>query len=59
VQRVRALGAQTASGLVPPMLTVDVPENCSLEQVLDVLTAAESMTCAFTVASRQHRAKVA
>jgi hypothetical protein len=59
VQRVRALGAQTASGLVPPMLTVDVPEICSLEQVLDVLTAAESMTCAFTVASRQHRAKVA
>ena len=59
VQRVRALGAQTASGLVPPMLTVDVPETCSLDEVLHVLTAAESMTCAFTVANRQHRAKVA
>ena len=59
VRRLRALGADTASGLVPPMLTVDVPESCSLEKVLDVLTAAESLTCAFTVASRQHRARVA
>ncbi len=59
VRQVRALGAQTASGLVPPMLTVDVPESCSLEEVVEVLTAAESMTCAFTVASRQHRARVA
>jgi hypothetical protein len=59
VRRVRGLGAETASGLVPPMLTVDVPESSSLDQVLDVLTAAESPTCAFTVASRQHRAKVA
>jgi hypothetical protein len=41
------------------MLTVDVPESCSLDKVLDVLTAAESATCAFTVASRQHRARVA
>ena len=50
-----ALGATTASGLVPPMLTVDVPERCSLAAVLDVLSAAESMTCAYTVACEQHR----
>ena len=50
-----ALGATTASGLVPPMLTVDVPESCSLAAVLDVLSAAESMTCAYTVACEQHR----
>ena len=37
------------------MLTVDVPENVSLDGGRDVLTAAESMTCAFTVACRQHR----
>lgn len=57
VQRLAALGASTASGLVPPMLTVDVPESCSLDKVLEVLTAAESMTCAYTVASRQHRSR--
>ncbi len=50
-----ALGATTASGLVPPMLTVDLPEQCSLPAVLDVLSAAESMTCAYTVACGQHR----
>ncbi len=55
VERLRALGADTASGLTPPMLTVDVPETCSLEAVLDVLADAESMTCAHSVASRQHR----
>jgi len=59
VRQLRALGAETARGLVPPMLTVDVPESCSLDGILDVLTAAESATCAFTVASRQHRARVA
>ncbi len=59
VQRLRALGAATASGLTPPMLTVDVPETCSLEAVLDVLAAAESMTCAHSVACRQHRAPAA
>lgn len=52
-----ALGATTASGLVPPMLTVDVPESCSLPAVLDVLSAAESMTCAYTVACEQHRTR--
>ena len=50
-----ALGVTTASGLVPPMLTVDVPENCSLAAVLEVLGAAESITCAYTVACEQHR----
>ncbi len=58
VEQLRALGAGTASGLTPPMLTVDVPENCSLEAVLDVLADAESMTCAHSVASRQHRSPV-
>lgn len=55
VSRLRGLGAAVASGLVPPMLTVDVSERCSLTEVLEVLTAAESMTCAYTVASHQHR----
>ena len=32
VQQLVALGAATASGLVPPMLTVDVPESCSLDR---------------------------
>lgn len=51
----RSLGAVTAGGLVPPMLTVDVPESCSMAAVLDILNAAESMTCAYTVACGQHR----
>jgi len=54
-----ALGAQVNSGLEPPMLAIDVPEHVSLNVAIELLTAAESMTCAFTVASRQHRAKVA
>jgi len=57
VRTLDALGARVASGLTPPMLTVDVPESCSLDGVLAVLTAAESMTCAYTVASRQHRTR--
>jgi hypothetical protein len=55
VEQLHALGAQTASGLVPPMLAVDVPESASLDAVLKVLSAAESMTLAFTVACGQHR----
>jgi hypothetical protein len=55
VASLATLGAATASGLMPPMLTVDVPETCSLAAVLDVLSAAESMTCAYTVACEQHR----
>lgn len=55
VQRLDQLGTRVASGLTPPMLAVDVPESCSLDEVLRVLTAAESMTCAYTVANRQHR----
>src|SRR5664279_2237099 len=57
VEQLRSLGASTASGLEPPMLTVDVPETASLDAVIDVLSAAESMTCAFTVASAQHRTR--
>ena len=53
--RLQVLGAAVLSGLTPPMLTVDVPESCSLEAVLDVLAEAESMTCAHSVACRQHR----
>jgi hypothetical protein len=52
------LGATTATGLVPPMLTVDIPENCSLAAVLDVVSAAESMTCAYTVACQQHATRI-
>ncbi len=55
VDRLQALGTTCSSGLTPPMLTVDVPESCSLETVLDVLADAESMTCAHSVACRQHR----
>lgn len=59
VERLNALGAVTASGLTPPMLTVDVPECVALQPVLDVLTGAESMTCAHSVACGQHRAPTA
>ena len=55
IEQLRAIGAVTCAGLVPPMLTVDVPESCSVDAVLEVLAAAESMTCAYTVACRQHR----
>ena len=51
----QAVGADPHSGFVPPMLTVDVPPQCSLDAVLEVLTAAESATCAYSVANRQHR----
>lgn len=55
IEKLRALGAGTVSGLEPPTLTVDVPQSCSLDAVVDVLSARESMTCAYTVAARQHR----
>ena len=51
----RAVGATTRSGFEPPILTVDVPPQCSLDAVITVLDAAESLTCAYTVACRQHR----
>ena len=57
VEDLRRVGAVTASGLTPPMLTVDVPQSCSLDEVLDILVAAESMTCAFTLACGQHRTR--
>lgn len=50
-----ALGASIATGPMPPMLTVDISERCSLAAVLDVVAAAESLTCAYTVACDQHR----
>lgn len=51
----QAAGAATRSAFEPPMLTVDVPPQCSLDEVIAVLAAAESLTCAYTVACRQHR----
>ena len=54
---VRAIGADTRSGFEPPMLTVDVPPHFSLDEVIAVLDAAESLTCAYTVACRQHRSR--
>jgi hypothetical protein len=51
----QAVGADPHSGFVPPMLTVDVPPQCSLDAVLEVVSAAESATCAYSVANRQHR----
>ena len=57
IHELAALGADVHSGLVPPMLAVDVPENVSLNVAVRILTEAESMTCAFTVACDQHRAR--
>ncbi len=59
VRELTALGAQVYSGLEPPMLVVDVPETVSLNVVVGILTAAESMTCAFTVACDQDRSRKA
>ncbi|HEY5882495.1 MAG TPA: DUF4265 domain-containing protein [Nakamurella sp.] len=59
IRDLTALGADVRSGLEPPMLAVDVPENVSLNVAVRILTEAESMTCAFTVASDQHRARAA
>ena len=59
IRDLTALGADVRSGLEPPMLAVDVPENVSLNVAVGILTAAESMTCAFTVANDQHRARAA
>lgn len=55
IAALQQLGAQTSSGFEPPMLTVDVPPECHLDRVVAVLAAAESLTCAYTVACRQHR----
>ena len=54
-----ALGAQVSSGLEPPMLAIDVPEHVSLTVAVERLTAAESRTCAFSVACDPHQARVA
>jgi len=59
VRELIALGADVNSGLEPPMLAIDVPEYVPLSAVVDRLTAAESMTCAFTVACHQPRASAA
>ena len=57
VEQLHALGAVSSSGLEPPMLTVDVPESASLDDVVAVLAKAESLTCAYTVACGQHRSR--
>lgn len=59
VRELTALGAQVFSGLEPPMLAIDVPEYASLNRAVTLLTAAESMTCAFSVACDQHRTRAA
>jgi hypothetical protein len=59
VRKLTELGADVRSGLEPPMLAVDVPEHVSMNVAVGILTAAESMTCAFTVACNQHRARAA
>ena len=59
VRELTDLGAEVHSGLEPPMLAIDVPEYVSLNVVVNRLTAAESMTCAFTVACDQHQASAA
>ena len=58
VQGLTALGATALSGLTPPMLTVDVAESIPLAGILDLLAAAESLTCAFNIACCQHRLAV-
>ncbi len=55
IDRLAELGTRTSTGLVPPMLTVDVPPECPLDAVVAALAAAETTTCAFTVACGQHR----
>jgi hypothetical protein len=57
----RALGADSHcgfehSGFEPAMLTADVPPQCSMDSVIEVLRRAESASCAFALASCQHRA---
>lgn len=57
----RALGADPHSGFEhsgfePAMLTVDVPPQCTMDSVIEVLRRAESASCAFALASCQHRA---
>jgi Domain of unknown function (DUF4265) len=53
-RNLQAVGAEVLGGLEPPMLAVDVPISVPLEDVLEVLIAAESVTCAHEVASNQH-----
>ena len=55
VEGLTALGATALSGLTPPMLAVDVAECIPLAEILDLLANAESLTCAFNIASCQHR----
>ncbi len=59
IRELTASGAQVSSGLEPPMLAIDVPEYVSLDSVVKLLSAAESMTCAFSVACNQHQARAA
>ncbi len=59
IRELTAAGAQVSSGLEPPMLAIDVPEYVSLDSVVKLLSAAESMTCAFSVACNQHQARAA
>ena len=58
-EALRQLGAEVLGGFEPPMLTVDVPPQCPLDEVVAELAAAESTTCAYTVACGQHRSRVA
>lgn len=58
VRKLISVGAEVHSGLQPHMLAIDVPEHVSLNIAVNLLTA-ESMTCAFTVACDQHRARAA
>lgn len=54
-----ALGAVVRGGLQPPMLAVDVPPPGDFDAVVAVLSAAESVSCGYTVACRQHRSRAA
>lgn len=58
VRGLQSLGATVLSGLNPPMLAVDVPENVAMGAIVNLLADGESLTCAFTIACCQQRVQV-
>ena len=55
VKTLRDFGAVVRRIGTPAMISVDVPEGVPLQPIIELLDAAESMTCAYTVACAQHR----
>lgn len=55
IAALRTFGTVVREVFTPSMITVDIPEGVPLKPVLELLNAAETMTCAYTVACAQHR----